>query len=86
MSSFVIELIDNNWSGSISNVRLFFISFGLALPVWAAFYLAISANWLTLELPLGVPAWFWVIVILPIAEEFAFRGFLMGLFGLQNMT
>lgn len=81
MSSFDIELIDNNWSGSISNVRLFIISLVLALPVWAAVYLAISANWLTLELLVETPVWFWVVVILPIAEEFAFRGFLMGLLG-----
>ena len=74
MSSFDIELIDNNWSGSISNVRLFFISLGLALPVWAAVYLAISVSWLTLELLVEAPVWFWVVVILPIAEEFAFRG------------
>ena len=49
------------------------------MPVWVAVYLAISAGWPLPELPPQILGWLWVVLIFPVAEELAFRGFLMGL-------
>ena len=55
------------------------ISFGVGLLVWVTVYLTISAGCLALELPSQIPSWLWLILLFPVAEELAFRGFLMGL-------
>ena len=58
---------------------MFLTSLGVGLLVWVTVYLSISASWMAIELPSKNSSWLWLIIIFPVAEELAFRGFLMGL-------
>ena len=81
LSSFKPKGLTNVRSRNIAKLRTFLISLGLALPVWVAVYLAISAGWSLPEIPPQILGWLWVVLVFPVAEELAFRGFLMGLLG-----
>ena len=58
----------------------FFVSLAIALPIWAIIYALVSAGCLTPVAPFDWQAWVSLVVVFPIAEEYIFRGLLMGLF------
>ena len=81
MSLFNLQLTHSKSSRSISRSRAFLVSLGMALPVWVTVFFTTSAGWLIPELPSKISSWLWLVLVFPVAEELAFRGFLMGVLG-----
>ena len=63
----------------ISRSRAFFVSLGMASPIWLIIFFSASAGLRFPEMGSGISGWLWVVLVFPVFEELAFRGFLMGL-------
>ena len=63
----------------ISRSRALFVSCGMASPIWLIIFFSASAGLQLPEMGSEISSWLWVVLVFPVVEELAFRGFLMGL-------